>query len=194
MSQLRLKLAFQVKDKVSSPIELLYFLAFPWKGISALVGIFFLIGVVYFSPLISDFQKFNETVKRVKRLESRFLRKKQLIESSLEKLKKAKPLPLYTPATLFKEVYSEAVLSGLEVSTAFLSTSSFAVKTLTYPARAVRLTAKGYSDESLKRFLKKCDEGWKKLEFLKASKGQVEVRISGAVKEENGFGGAFTGR
>jgi len=194
MLQSRLRWAFQVGDKVSSPIELLYFLSYPWKGLSALVGISLLIGVIYVSPLLSDFSRYSEKIKEVKKLESRFLRKKRLIENSLEELKRAKPLPLYTPESFFKEVYSQAVLSGLDVSGVFLSSSTFAIKTLSYPAREIRLTARGYSDDSLKEFLKKCDEGWKKLEFLKVSRGQVEVRISGAIKEESQIGGVFTGR
>jgi len=180
----KLKTSFEANNKVFSLKEPLFLLSRSFKGFSGIFLISFFFGLTYIFPVIEKFNEYKQAKEAYELAIDNFTRKKNLLLSSLEKIKKAPPLPFYSPMGFYKEIYALTQILGIEVSRFSFKKTTFTLKSLRYPAREIFLKGRVYDDKTLEEFLKYTNKGWKSLEYLKVSSGNITAKIVGAVKEE----------
>jgi len=185
MSKLSVDFYLKWKDKVYSFADLYFLLATKYKGISGFVGLGIVLSIIFLLPVYNAYRDYRAIKKQYESAYSDYQSKKTLILSSLEEIKKAKPLPMPTTDEFFAEIYSVAQLVGIDVSSVRLGRATMTLKSLRYPASVVTVIGKIYDDDSLKRFLLFTDSGWMKLNTLKVQKGNLRLSVIGAVKEDS---------
>ena len=185
MSKLSVDFYFKWKEKVYSFADLYFLLATKYKGISGFVVLGAVLSLLFLWPAYSSYRDYRTIKEQYESAYADYQSKKTLILSSLEEIKKARPLPMPTTDEFFAEIYSIAQLVGIDVSNVRLGKATMTLKSLRYPASVVTVIGKIYDDDSLKRFLLFTDSGWIKLNALKVQKGNLRLSVIGAVKEDS---------
>lgn len=178
------KTSFSLKGKVYSAIEIVYYLLYKVKGVSFAIILGTILGLLIVKPLYGIYKNYEEIKNIYDAKEAEYVRKKNLIEGSLKKIKKSPPLPIPNPNDYFERVYAKTVLLGFYPSNVRVVPTTMKIKTLSYKALAISYKAKGYSDENLKRLIRFLDKGWSKLTLFEAKNGVLTVKVMGVVKGE----------